>query len=86
MTLGKENFQIKALNKSLKLLLNFYFYIYIRSPVSEWCDDEPSRIADVLVCVNRVGVRLFDVAVLALAIPVELQLREPFEGSYVHTA
>lgn len=54
-------------------------------PIREGRDDKPTGVADVLVRVYRAGVGLLDVAVFPLAVPVELQLREPLEHRYVHT-
>lgn len=54
------------------------------SPVSQRSYHQPSRIPNVLVRVNRVGVGLSDVAVLALPVPVELELREPLKRIHLH--
>lgn len=55
-------------------------------PISQRRDHKPPGVADVLVRVHRTGVGLPDVAVFSLAVPVELQLGEPFESAHVHTA
>lgn len=50
------------------------------SPVSEGCDDQPRRVAQVLVGIPDLGITDVGKAVLLLLIPTMPELRLPGEG------
>lgn len=55
------------------------------TPVGQRRDDQPARVAQVLVPVRMLGVGLPDVDVgVGLLVPVETQLRHPLEIRHVH--
>jgi hypothetical protein len=67
--------------------LFIYIFIYIVQllPIRQRRDNQTTGVADVLISVYRVGIRLSDVTVFPLSVPVELQLGEPFECTNMHT-
>lgn len=53
-------------------------------PVSERRDDQPSRIADILVCVIELGISLSNYTVIFTRIPKELQLGKPVKRCHIN--